>query len=141
MTNPQRRALVYIAARTSKGQTKWGVEVHPVGQTVRRRISQASSITQPQALLKAVTGVLNGVSAGAEMEIICNDNYLSSGIQSDLDRWSINNWRKSDGKPIKNQELWIGVHKAASRHSITARRSNSDKEHLRLEQLKDRCVL
>lgn len=139
MTNTQRRALVYIAARTSNGRTKWGVEVHPVGRSVRRRISEAYCSTQPQALLAAVTSVLNGVSPGAEMEIICNDNYLSSGIQVDLTRWSTNNWLKSDGKPIKNKELWMGVHKAASRHSITARRSESDDEHQRLSKLKARC--
>ena len=141
MTEADRRAFVYIAARTHNGRTRWGVEVHPIGRRVRLKVSKPTRQTQPQALLVATAGVLEGVSPGAQLEILCNDNYLTSGIENYLERWASNQWCKSDGNPIKNKELWLRVWNGTTKHKVVARRCKSELELQTLEALKARCPI
>lgn len=52
-------------------------------------------------------------------EIYTDSNYVVSAIEKGwLNNWMKNNWIKSDGKPVKNQDLWIRFYKIYSNHIV-----------------------
>lgn len=48
----------------------------------------------------------------AQAEIITDSNYVVQGYNNWSIGWKAKGWRKADGKPIKNKDLWEAVDKA-----------------------------
>lgn len=42
--------------------------------------------------------------------ILADSKYFLEGFTDHLDQWSRNNWRKLNGEPLKNTELWSTLH-------------------------------
>jgi len=42
--------------------------------------------------------------------VITDSKYVSQGITSWMGQWIKKDWKRSDGKPVKNKELWIQLH-------------------------------
>jgi ribonuclease HI len=48
--------------------------------------------------------------AGRGLETIySSSNYAVKGLMHDIQHWSRNDWKKTDGKPIKNKELVMRI--------------------------------
>ena len=47
---------------------------------------------------------------GLEITIFTDSKYVMDGINQWIDRWLMNDWRKADGKPVANQDLWKQFH-------------------------------
>ncbi|MDR3276272.1 MAG: ribonuclease HI [Treponema sp.] len=52
------------------------------------------------------------------VHIFTDSQYVQKGMTTWLPVWQENNWRTSDRKPVKNQELWTALDEAASRFKI-----------------------
>ena len=52
---------------------------------------------------------------GSEITIFTDSKYVMDGINQWIDRWRSNGWKKADGKPVANQELWKQLHELTSR--------------------------
>ena len=49
----------------------------------------------------------NGINI---VTVYTDSKYVSQGITTWVDNWIKKNWKRSDGKPVKNKELWIQLH-------------------------------
>ncbi|MGB3624205.1 MAG: RNase H family protein [Henriciella sp.] len=123
-----RKAKVFVKSKGRQGMAEWAIQVVPVGKSPRRKSRKEFGLTQPQAYLKAVTEMLEEISEGAQLELVCNDNYLTDGINTYLAAWQANGWRKSDGGEIANKDAWQRLSAALTRHTVSARRSHTDDE-------------
>ncbi|MCK9488730.1 MAG: ribonuclease HI [Xanthomonadales bacterium] len=68
--------------------------------------------------LLAAISALEGLSRPCQIDLYTDSRYVQQGIQSWLPRWRSNGWRTSDGKPVKNQDLWQRLSAAAQPHSV-----------------------
>lgn len=44
-----------------------------------------------------------------ELEIITDSNYVVQGYNTWSKNWKAKGWKKADGKPIKNKDLWLEI--------------------------------
>ena len=54
------------------------------------------------------------------VNIISDSKYVVDGLNGWMMGWAANNWRKSDGGPIKNEALWRELYYLSQRHIVTA---------------------
>ena len=135
MGSKRRFARVFLACKGRPGMAEWAIDLRPEGHERRERSDQELGLSQNQAALKAITDVFEEVSAGAELEVVCNDDYITKGLSTYLDNWKANGWKRSGGGAIANKSAWQRLSKAMSKHVVTARRAASDHEHKILSSL------
>ena len=135
MSSERRFARVFLACKGRPGMAEWAIGWHPESNKSRVRSNKEFGISQPQAALKAITGVFEEVSEGAELEVICNDDYITNGLSTYLDNWKENGWKRSGGGDIANKTAWQQLSQAMSKHHVTARRAESDREREILSSL------
>ncbi len=69
-----------------------------------------------------LTAVINGLKAlkePCEIDLYTDSKYVLEGCSKWLDGWKKNNWKKSDKKPVLNQELWQELDSLMQQHTIT----------------------
>ncbi|OBX11577.1 ribonuclease HI [Gallibacterium genomosp. 3] len=69
-------------------------------------------------LLAAITA-LNTLKEPCEVTLYSDSQYLRKGITEWIMLWKRNQWRTSQKKAVKNQDLWIALDQAIQRHHIT----------------------
>jgi ribonuclease HI len=68
-----------------------------------------------------VTAAIEGLKRLKErcsVELITDSEYLKNGITKWIHGWKRNGWKSADKQPVKNQDLWMALDEAASRHEI-----------------------
>ena len=68
-----------------------------------------------------MTAVLEGLKALNEpcrILIEIDSEYVKNGITQWMAGWKRNGWKTSAKKPVKNQDLWIALDEALSRHDV-----------------------
>jgi ribonuclease HI len=75
--------------------------------TTNNRMELMAAISALEALKRPVTVALHTDSV-----------YLRDGITKWINRWRANGWRTSDGKPVKNDDLWKRLDAALREHRI-----------------------
>lgn len=68
--------------------------------------------------LMAAIQALAALQRACKVDLHTDSRYVQQGIMSWLPRWRSNGWRTSDGKPVKNQDLWQQLAEAAARHEV-----------------------
>ena len=68
-----------------------------------------NNIMELTAVINALTYIQSGKQNYAEDNIVLftDSDYVKRGISEWIPSWEKNGWRKSDGKPVKNRELWV----------------------------------
>jgi len=70
-------------------------------------------------LLGAITG-LEALKEPCEVEIVSDSKYLVDAVEKGWVRsWEKRGWKKSDGSPALNMDLWKRLMKAAETHSVS----------------------
>lgn len=68
---------------------------------------ESGSTTNNRMELSAVIGGLDNIGDTKEVVIYSDSQYIVNAFnQKWLDNWQRKNWRKADGKPVLNQDLW-----------------------------------
>jgi ribonuclease HI len=62
-----------------------------------------------------LTAVIRGLERIRELGmtdviVYTDSKYVSQGISVWIAQWIRKNWKKSDGKPVKNKELWVKLY-------------------------------
>ena len=53
------------------------------------------------------------------MELTTDSEYVRQGITSWVPKWKTNQWRTSQRKPVKNQDLWKELDQLSSIHDVS----------------------
>lgn len=78
----------------------------------------AEDTTNNRMEMTAAIEALNYLKDPCNINLYTDSNYLKDGITKWIINWKKNRWRTSNGKPVKNQELWQELEQAMSRHKI-----------------------
>ena len=99
------------------GPGGWGALLR-YGSHERELSGSEPDTTNNRMELMAAIQALNALQRSCQVELHTDSKYVQQGIQSWLPRWRSNGWRTSDGKPVKNQDLWQQLSDAAARHQV-----------------------
>ena len=70
-------------------------------------------------LMGAIVG-LEALNRPCEVELFSDSKYVISAFNENwISGWVKRGWKKSDGKAVKNIELWKRLLEAANRHKVT----------------------
>jgi len=68
--------------------------------------------------LQAAISALEALSEPSRVELHTDSSYLKQGITEWLPSWVIRGWRKSDGRPVLNVDLWRRLHRVTQQHDV-----------------------
>lgn len=58
-------------------------------------------------------------SDGEVVRVITDSEYVRRGVSEWIHTWLKNGWKTSNRKPVKNQDLWVVLHKLQSERRIS----------------------
>lgn len=68
-------------------------------------------------------GVIIGLEAlkePCEVTVTTDSKYVTDAFNKKwIESWQKKNWKKSDGKPVLNKELWLRLLEAMDKHKVT----------------------
>lgn len=109
MNNSQSQSVVlYVdgACRGNPGLGGWGVYIQlPNGQEQELYGGEPDTTNNRMELTAAIEGV-KACAAPQALVIWTDSNYVKQGITEWIIGWKKKNWRKADGKPVINADLW-----------------------------------
>ena len=71
-------------------------------------------------LLAAIRG-LEALTQSCLVDLRSDSQYVVKGIQAWLKDWKRRGWKKADGKPVLNADLWQALDAQLARHQVEAR--------------------
>lgn len=110
------------------------------GQVHRRELSEGfrKTTNNRMELMAAIAG-LEALNRPCEVDLFSDSKYLTDAFNKGwIESWQKKNWRKADGKPVLNTDLWERLLTAAASHSITwiwVKGHNGNPENERCDQL------
>lgn len=104
----QRKITIYTdgACSGNPGPGGWGVLIIEDGKEDVEMFGGEPATTNNRMELMAVIKALESVSKNSEIELYTDSQYVKNGITQWIKTWVRNNWKNSDRKPVKNQDLW-----------------------------------
>ncbi|MDX2149266.1 MAG: ribonuclease HI [Bryobacteraceae bacterium] len=99
--NPGRGGWAYILRYKDKKKEAWGAEPH----TTNNRME----------LTAAVRG-LAALKEPCAVQVVTDSEYLKNGITQWIHGWKRKGWKKSDGQPVLNRDLWEELDAQVTRH-------------------------
>lgn len=108
----------FIASATTEGnRSAWAVIRNSSrNEIVLDGIKNNTSVNR--ALLIGVVELLQVIQGGESTHVTTESDYLFKGATLWLDGWRRRGWRKSDGKPVANKDLWTEIHALLNRVDV-----------------------
>jgi len=112
---------VYIysdgACKGNPGVGGWGALLVAGGH--RKEICGGEADTTNNRMeMTAVIRALESLKRPSTVEVHTDSQYVQKGISEWMAGWKRRNWRTADGKPVKNQDLWLQLDALAQLHRI-----------------------
>ncbi len=79
--------------------------------------NEPNSTNNRMELMAAIEG-LNALSKPCMVHVFTDSQYVKNGLTQWIKGWKVRGWKTADNKPVKNQELWLALDEACSRHTI-----------------------
>jgi ribonuclease HI len=119
---PELYAYTDGACSGNPGPGGWGVLMQArEGEAVvkERTLSGGEALTTNNRMeLMAAISALEALSRASDIIVVTDSAYVKNGVTGWIHGWKRNGWRTSDGKPVKNVELWQRLDAAAAQHRI-----------------------
>jgi ribonuclease HI len=68
--------------------------------------------------LTACIKALEVIKYSATVNLTTDSTYVKNGITSWINNWKKKGWKTANGKPVKNQDLWLLLDQQSQRHNI-----------------------
>jgi ribonuclease HI len=68
--------------------------------------------------LTAAIEALNALKGGRRVVLHTDSKYVMHGITEWMANWKKRGWKTAAKRPVKNQDLWVALDAAISRHDI-----------------------
>ncbi len=78
---------------------------------------EADTTNNRMELLAAISA-LEALAKETELTIVTDSAYVKNGVSQWIHGWKRNGWKTSDGKPVKNVDLWQRLDTAQKRHKV-----------------------
>jgi len=116
----QSAATLYVdgACKGNPGIGGWGVHIQYADGTTRDFCGSAQHCTNNQMELTAAIEGLRQTVGITQVTIWTDSNYVKQGITEWIHGWKAKNWRKADGSPVSNKDLWIQLDQACQGRQI-----------------------
>ena len=113
-------AVLYVdgACKGNPGVGGWGVHIQYPDATAQDFCGGAQHSTNNQMELTAAIEGLQRTADIPSVTIWTDSNYVVQGITQWISGWKSKNWRKADGSPVSNQELWLQLDQACQGRQI-----------------------
>ncbi len=105
------------ACQGNPGPGGWGLILRYKG--VEKELSGFHpSTTNNRMELQAAIEGLKALKRPMEVDLFTDSQYLRDGVTKWLFQWKKNNWRTSNKKPVKNQDLWEQLDELIQHHHV-----------------------
>jgi len=105
------------ACKGNPGPGGWGALLVKGGH--RKEISGGEANTTNNRMeMTAVIRALESLKQPSTVEVHTDSQYVQKGISEWMSGWKRRNWRTADGKPVKNQDLWLQLDSLSQLHRI-----------------------
>lgn len=105
------------ACRGNPGPGGWGALLRHGGR-VRELSGGEADTTNNRMELMAAISALEALREPCSVTLHTDSTYVRNGITQWMANWRRRGWKTSDGKPVKNRELWQRLDAAAQQHQI-----------------------
>ncbi len=107
------------ACSGNPGPGGWGAVLVYNGKEKEISGSEQSTTNNRMELL-AVISALEMLKEECEVELTSDSKYVTDAVNKGwLESWQKKNWKKSDGKPALNVDLWQRLLPLLARHRVT----------------------
>ncbi|MBR2907141.1 MAG: ribonuclease HI [Clostridia bacterium] len=107
------------ACRGNPGRGGWGAILVFEGHEKELSGGEKSTTNNRMELTAAIEG-LRAIKYPCEVTLTSDSKYLVDAIEKNwLVSWKKKNWKKADGKPVLNPDLWQALDEELSRHTVT----------------------
>ena len=131
------------ACKGNPGAGGWGALLITNGH--RKEICGGEANTTNNRMeMTAVIRALESLKRPSTVEVHTDSQYVQKGISEWMTGWKRRNWRTADGKPVKNQDLWLQLDALSQLHRIEwkwVRGHNGHPENERADALANQGVL
>jgi ribonuclease HI len=131
------------ACKGNPGAGGWGALLITNGH--RKEICGGEANTTNNRMeMTAVIRALESLKRPSTVEVHTDSQYVQKGISEWMTGWKRRNWRTADGKPVKNQDLWLQLDALSQLHRIEwkwVRGHNGHPENERADELANQGVL
>lgn len=105
------------ACRGNPGPGGWGA-ILSRGKQYKELYGGEPETTNNRMELTAAIKALQALKRPLPVILYTDSKYLVQGITQWLPKWKAKGWRKADGKPVENADLWKVLDEAASVHDV-----------------------
>jgi ribonuclease HI len=79
--------------------------------------AEAHTTNNRMELMAAISG-LEALRTACEVDLHSDSQYVLKGIHEWMPSWVRRGWRTASGEPVKNQDLWERLQRAAAPHAV-----------------------
>ncbi len=105
------------ACKGNPGPGGWGALLR-YGKTERELCGGEAHTTNNRMELLAAISALEALKRPCTVHLTTDSQYVRQGMLEWISNWRKKNWRRADGKPVKNADLWARLDEAATRHDM-----------------------
>ena len=105
------------ACRGNPGPGGWGALLR-WADTTKEIKGAVDNTTNNRMELTAAIEALKALKQPCEIDLTTDSQYVRKGITEWITNWKKNQWRNSQKKPIKNQDLWKSLDEQTQRHRV-----------------------
>ncbi len=130
------------ACRGNPGNGGWGALLR-YGDRERELYGAERDTTNNRMELMAAIQALEALKRPCDVVLSTDSEYLRRGITEWLPQWKRRGWKTADKKPVKNQDLWERLERAAQPHRVQwewVRGHSGHPENERADRLANRAI-
>lgn len=105
------------ACSGNPGPGGWGAVLR-YGEHERLLCGASGDTTNNRMELTAAIEALEALRRPCRVRLATDSTYVKNGITRWLPGWKRRGWRTADRKPVKNEDLWRRLERAASAHDV-----------------------
>lgn len=105
------------ACSGNPGPGGWGALLR-FGRHQKELSGGAFETTNNRMELTAAVKALEAIKRPCQVDIYTDSEYVRRGITEWVRNWKTRDWRTSQKKPVKNQDLWKALDSASKPHEI-----------------------
>ena len=130
------------ACRGNPGPGGWGAFLCRDGKTTELSGSE-SRTTNNRMELTAPVKALDALPESSYVSLYTDSQYVKNGITVWISNWKKNGWKTSNGKQVRNRDLWQALEQSSQRHVVEwhwVKGHSGDAGNERADELANRAI-